>query len=105
MSEIFNDYFHRVPSHLAWDTLHVVVRQQGGKWQFSYGYQFTISGMGTPFMGALPSREAAGRNGMLYLRDDLRRFSGADPDRRDDEQKQAAKLADEIHRQLCPSQR
>ncbi|MBK1884790.1 hypothetical protein JIN85_20440 [Luteolibacter pohnpeiensis] len=101
------DYFYRVPHpKLAWSILSVEVRRGEQGWQFAYGYHFMNTGMGCPFRGRFPSRESAGRNGMLHLRDALKRFAASPglPDRRCPEQKQAARYAKEIQEQLFPPQ-
>ena len=99
------DFYFRVPHpHLAWSILAVNVRHGSDGWQFAYGYQFPEIGMGSPFEGRLPSRESAGRIGLIRLRDALRRFAGDKDIDRDRDQKLASKYADQIQEQLFPSQ-
>ena len=100
------DFFFRVPHpRLAWSILEVLVRPANGLWQYAYGYNFSASGMGTPFTGKAPSRETAGRAGMLRLRDALKRFTGeGKPDGRDGDQIEAAKYLARIQELLHPTQ-
>lgn len=98
------DYFFRVKHPtLAWNTCEVLVRDAGPFWQYSFGYQFMSVGTGGPFEGRAPSREAAGRIGLVRLRNALLQLAG---DReltdRDADQKAAAAHAARIDALLHP---
>lgn len=71
-------YFELPHPTLAWSVLRVSVREVGDRWEQAHEFQLCITGMGTPFMGSYPSREAAGRNGLCCLRHALMRVSRED---------------------------
>ena len=100
------DFFFRVPHpRLAWSILEVLVRPANGIWQYAYGYNFSACGMGTPFSGKAPSRETAGRAGLLRLRDALKRFAGENQlDGQDSDQVEAVKYAARLQELLQPRQ-
>ncbi len=90
-------YFNVPHPTLAWSVLRVSVREVGTNWQQAHEFNLHLTGMGTPFMGSYPSREAAGRNGLCSLRHALMRVSG-------DEREAAQKHAEAIGEILNPSQ-
>lgn len=100
------DFYFRVPHPtLAWSVLEVLVRRAAGCWQYAYGYQLGTCGFGSPFTGMTPSRENAGRIGLVRLRNALTRFAGDDHlDGRDCDQTEAAKHAARIEEMLHPMQ-
>jgi len=98
------DFYYRLPSPLAWNILEVEVREVSGVWEFAFGYQLPTCGLLTPFRGPLPSRDAAGRNGLLFLRDALRRVASDSGSRCLADQRDAGKYAAAIQEFLFPSQ-
>ena len=98
-SDFERDVYFDVPHPtLAWSVLRVSVREVGGHWEQAHEFQLSITGMGTPFMGSYPSREAAGRNGLFCLRHALMRVS------REDREK-AQEHAEAIWEIINPQQR
>lgn len=91
-------YFDVPHPSLAWPVLRVSVQEVNGHWEQAHEFQLPITGMGTPFMGSYPSREAAGRNGLCLLRHALMRVT------REDREK-AQKHAEAIWEILNPQQR
>lgn len=91
-------YFDVPHPTLGWSVLRVSVREVGGHWEQAHEFNFYITGMGTPFMGNYPTREAAGRNGMCCLRHALMRVSGTDREK-------AHKHAETIWEIINPQQR
>lgn len=72
----FDTYYEVPHPTLAWQVLHVYVHQtEAGYWEQAHGFSFMSRGMGSPLMGRYPSRDAAGRNGMCFLREALLRVS------------------------------
>ncbi len=100
------DFYFRVKHPtLAWNVLEVLVRPEGAVWQYSYGYQLATCGFGGPFEGMAPTRENAGRIGLIRLRNALWRLAGdGELDGRDGDQAEAAKHADAIYEMLHPAQ-
>lgn len=92
------DVYFEVPHPtLAWSTLRVSVRKAGDHWEQAHEFHFSITGMGSPFAGNYPTREAAGRNGLCFLRHALLRVNRED-------QAVAQKYAEQIGEILNPSQ-
>lgn len=96
--EFERDIYFDVPHPtLAWSVIRVSVRKVGDHWEQAHEFQLSVTGMGTPFMGRYPSREAAGRNGLCYLRHALMRVTREDKDK-------AHAHAEAIWEILSPSQ-
>lgn len=91
-------YFDAPHPKLAWSVLRVSVREVGGHFEQAHEFQLSITGMGTPFMGIYPTREAAGRNGLCCLRHALMRVSRED-------REEAQKHAESIWEIINPQQR
>jgi hypothetical protein len=100
------DFYFRVKHPtLAWSILEVLVRPEGKVWQYAHGYHLPTVGFGNPFEGAAPTRENAGRIGLIKLRNSLRQLAGdGEIEGRDHDQAEAAKHAARIHEMLHPAQ-
>lgn len=102
------DFFFRIP-HTRRPTQSfaaITVQQEpGGGWRMAYEYDVCVCGVGTPYehSAVYPSRESAGRNGMLFLRDELRRFARG-RERGPQTRKFAAALAERINESVLPQQ-